>query len=197
MQNHIRRMGSVQAAQANHVPQVRRVCEPDATRHAGRLHTLQRERTMAGKPIPKPQNMMTQASVDKLDAIVGHLREEPRLIEVHGYTLESYVDAMRNTLAYYQQRLNWMRGKAGTSRKQPGQAVTVRARQQWVKAESWRVKPHTCEHCGMPLTWAIMRIHHKQAASKGGEDSLENTEMLCANCHAEVDAEQRREWQHN
>ena len=39
-----------------------------------------------------------------------------------------------------------------------------------------------CEKCG---TFKGLRVYYKIAPSKGGEDTLENTAVLCPDCHRE------------
>ena len=42
-----------------------------------------------------------------------------------------------------------------------------------------------CERCSYPNT-RILVIHHKIHRSNGGTDDLDNLELICPNCHAEI-----------
>ena len=42
-----------------------------------------------------------------------------------------------------------------------------------------------CERCGYPNTH-ILVIHHKVQRCYGGTDDLDNLELICPNCHAEI-----------
>jgi 5-methylcytosine-specific restriction endonuclease McrA len=42
-----------------------------------------------------------------------------------------------------------------------------------------------CERCGYPKTY-ILVIHHKVRRCDGGTNELDNLELICPNCHAEI-----------
>lgn len=42
-----------------------------------------------------------------------------------------------------------------------------------------------CEQCGCPKT-NILNVHHKIRKADGGSDNLENLQLICPNCHAEI-----------
>jgi len=39
-----------------------------------------------------------------------------------------------------------------------------------------------CENCGQPITWNF-HMHERIPRGKGGEQSMNNCEALCARCH--------------
>lgn len=54
-----------------------------------------------------------------------------------------------------------------------------------------------CEKCGKRLTWKQMHMDEKVARGNGGEISVGNSWVLCANCHIlDIDSEHgNRRWQ--
>ena len=54
-----------------------------------------------------------------------------------------------------------------------------------------------CERCGRRITWDTMEMHETLPRGKGGEQSLENCEALCRDCHQTGPdaAHKDRKWQ--
>lgn len=51
----------------------------------------------------------------------------------------------------------------------------------------WENTNGCCAKCGKPIEFGTIP-HHKMRKSQGGEDTMENLEMLCAeNCHHVTD----------
>lgn len=70
--------------------------------------------------------------------------------------------------------------------------VTVFKRNPDVVAEVLIRAKGKCESCGKPAPFKrrkddkpYLEVHHKVFLSNGGDDTVENAEALCPNCHKE------------
>jgi hypothetical protein len=52
-----------------------------------------------------------------------------------------------------------------------------------IKAEAVRQRGYKCEECGYDKYLEAIEAHHKQAKKDSGRNTLENCQLLCANCH--------------
>ena len=82
-------------------------------------------------------------------------------------------------------------GRACANRKRAGIRYTGEARKDKVKATSAlklrlvQQRGGICERCGYANT-RILVVHHKIQRCDGGSDDLDNLELICPNCHAEI-----------
>jgi len=58
----------------------------------------------------------------------------------------------------------------------------------------WKVQEGRCVMCGQPLAIAAedCHIHHRIWRSQGGSDTVDNLELLHANCHRQIHVQERR-----
>lgn len=58
----------------------------------------------------------------------------------------------------------------------------------------WKEQKGRCMACGQPLRLAEedCQIHHRVWRSRGGQDTVDNTELLHANCHRQIHVQERR-----
>ena len=46
-----------------------------------------------------------------------------------------------------------------------------------------RLRGNACEACGAPPEDRVLQVHHRTAVLQGGDDSEENLQVLCFQCH--------------
>jgi RNA-directed DNA polymerase len=81
--------------------------------------------------------------------------------------------------AYLEARMGW----------QWAQTLTGRGRIEFL----WKGQEGRCVVCGQPLRLAEedCQIHHRMWRSRGGPDTVDNLELLHANCHRQIHAQER------
>lgn len=71
---------------------------------------------------------------------------------------------------------------SGEARRKPIEEVARnRLKQKMIQAGI----PKVCVSCGHDHIWNL-QAHHRKPRSQGGEDTLENLEFRCRNCHGDV-----------
>lgn len=58
---------------------------------------------------------------------------------------------------------------------------------------AWSNQGKKCAICGKLFAFDVMEAHHKVAYGDGGETVVENCQMLCHDCHADITAHQNRD----
>lgn len=98
--------------------------------------------------------------VDK-DKIIEHLMGENQFY--------------RFRIEEYEKQINYL--------KQEIQSMTVRTRMNRVKKEALKRDNYECTRCSRKDN---LNVHHVVSLSEGGEDTLNNVETLCLDCHIKV-----------
>ncbi len=81
---------------------------------------------------------------------------------------------------YLEARLGW----------QLAQTLAGRSRIEYL----WKEQEGRCRVCGQPLRIAEddYQFHHRIGRSQGGPDTMDNMELLHANCHRQIHVRERR-----
>ena len=73
-----------------------------------------------------------------------------------------------------------------TYRQSPGRPIKDKVKSRRILKERLvSLRGSFCEHCSYPNV-DILTVHHKIRRCDGGNDDMDNLELLCPNCHAEI-----------